>query len=65
MTTAALVRYTTDVVAVAAVSTWLQPSWLDALSDISAFSAKLVPILGCVWLIIQIGGYFLKKDRKP
>ena len=65
MTTAAVIKYATDAVAVAAVSTWFQPSWLDALSDISIFSAKLVPILGCVWLLIQIGGYFLKKDRKP
>lgn len=43
-------RVTNTVAAGAVVSPW----WLPSLSDISQFAALMLPVLGCVWLIVQI-----------
>lgn len=39
------------------------PIWLDHLSGVAA---AFIPILGCLWLIIQIGGFIWEthKDNK-
>lgn len=41
----------TDAIAVAGATS---PIWLPALSDVSQVAALLLPILGVVWLIVQI-----------
>lgn len=42
----------TDTGAVAAIAS---PWWLPALHDVSQFAAFLLPILGVIWLAVQIG----------
>lgn len=42
----------TDTGAVAAIAS---PWWLPALHDVSQFAAEWLPILGAVWLVVQIG----------
>lgn len=49
---------TTNTVAVGAVAS---PFWLD---HVSAAAASLLPVFGCIWLIIQIAHFLLKKDKK-
>ena len=53
-------KVATDVGAVAAV---FSPFWLPTLQAVSEVAAMLVPILGAVWLTIQIT-YFLFRARK-
>lgn len=48
----------TDVVAGAAVAS---PIWLPWLQQTSEVAGLLVPILGAVWLIVQIIGYLGRK----
>ncbi|WP_287339965.1 hypothetical protein [Mesorhizobium sp.] len=43
-------RATNTIAAGAAVS----PFWLPSLADVSQGAALLLPVLGCVWLIVQI-----------
>jgi hypothetical protein len=43
-------RVTTGVAAGAIIS----PAWLPALKDLSETAALLLPILGAVWLFVQI-----------
>lgn len=50
----------TDAVAVAGATS---PIWLPALSNISQVAALLLPILGAVWLIVQIVTKLM--DRHP
>lgn len=40
-----------------AIGATVSPLWLQYVSDTSSV---LLPILGALWLIIQIVGYFLK-----
>ena len=42
----------TDTGAVAAIAS---PWWLPALHDVSQISAFLLPIIGVIWLAVQIG----------
>lgn len=49
----------TDGVAVTAVAS---PVWLPALQSVSDLAALVVPILGAIWLFVQIWGYLTKKD---
>ena len=42
----------TDTGAVAAI---ISPWWLPTLHDVSQFAAEWLPILGALWLIVQIG----------
>lgn len=44
----------TDAVAVLAVISGLNPGVYEWLSEISQVAALLVPILGCIWLGVQI-----------
>lgn len=44
----------TDVVAILAVITGIHPGIYEWLSEISQLAALLVPILGCLWLGVQI-----------
>jgi hypothetical protein len=50
----------TDTVAAAAV---VSPFWLPILQDVSGIAALIVPILGAIWLVVQIVGYFRRKDK--
>ena len=47
----------TDAVAVAAVAS---PIWLE---HVSQGAALVLPILGCLWLAVQIVGYLVKKGK--
>lgn len=38
----------------AATLALFSPMWLPMLQDVSAFAALLLPILGGLWLIVQI-----------
>jgi hypothetical protein len=49
----------TDVVAVAGIAS---PFWLPALQDASTIAALVLPILGVIWLLVQIVGYMKKDD---
>jgi hypothetical protein len=44
----------TDAVAIVAVITGLNPSFYYWLSEISGLAALLMPVLGCMWLGVQI-----------
>lgn len=44
----------TDALAILAVITGINPQIYLYLSEISAFAALLMPILGCMWLGVQI-----------
>jgi len=45
------VEYATDAVAAAAVTS---PMWLEWLREASLIAGLMVPILGAVWLLVQI-----------
>jgi hypothetical protein len=49
-----------NTVAVGAVAT---PVWWPALNNISEVAAVILPILGVVWLVVQIIGYLLKAGK--
>ena len=44
----------TDAVAILAVLTGLNPDYYWYISQTSQFAALLLPILGCIWLGVQI-----------
>lgn len=44
----------TDAIAILAVITGINPAVYYWLSEISALAALLLPILGCMWLGVQI-----------
>lgn len=44
-------EYTTDTAAVAAIAS---PLWLPTLHTVSELAALIVPILGALWLAVQI-----------
>jgi hypothetical protein len=56
-----LVERTTDGLAVGAVSSWL---WLPSLNQLSDISAQLLPIVGLVWLVIQMVYYLQARFRR-
>jgi Na+/alanine symporter len=56
-----IVDRVTDGVAVSAVTS---PVWLPGLQQLSELSGLVVPILGAIWLIIQIVGYLHSKRKK-
>lgn len=39
---------------VGAVGAIVSPIWLPHLHDVSTWAGELAPVLGCVWLILQI-----------
>lgn len=49
----------TDGVAVGMVSS---PVWLPGLQQVSEIAALVVPILGAIWLLVQILGYLTRRD---
>lgn len=50
---------------VAAVSAITSPWWLTILKSVSDGAALVLPILGVIWLVIQMTSWFLKrKDPK-
>lgn len=51
----------TDAIAAGAVSS---PFWLPSLQHASEAAALVVPILGAIWLIVQIAGYVWGKYRE-
>lgn len=42
----------------------ISPWWLPWLQTVSETAALVLPILGVLWLVIQMVGYFRKKNRK-
>ena len=40
------------------------PWWLPALNDVSTVAAEMLPILGVVWLVVQISGYIIRLTKK-
>lgn len=44
----------TDGVAILAVLSWVNPKIFEWLSDFSQLAALMLPILGCIWLGVQI-----------
>lgn len=50
-------RTTNAIAAGAATSPW----WLPSLADVSQTAALMLPILGVVWLLIQITAKFIGK----
>lgn len=44
-----------------ALSAVASPFWLPVLTPVSQVAAIMLPILGCVWLVVQIA--FKIKDR--
>ena len=51
---------TPAVASAAATSPW----WLPALAKVSEVAAFALPILGCVWLAVQITGYLLRLRKR-
>lgn len=47
---------TDNVTAVIAASAVASPVWLPFLQDVSGVAVIIAPILGTIWLIVQIGG---------
>lgn len=59
-----MIDQSTNAVATAAVSS---PVWLPSLRDTSEVAGLFLPILGAVWLTVQIVGYvvrYRKEHRK-
>lgn len=50
-------KTTTGVAAGAVFSPW----WLPTLADVSQISAQLLPIIGLLWLLIQIVHWIVKR----
>jgi len=40
------------------------PLWLPVLQSVSQGAALILPILGVIWLVVQMTDYFNKKMRK-
>lgn len=55
-----MIHGTSNAVAVGAVTS---PLWLEQLQQWSEVAATVVPILGAIWLAIQILGYIWKHLR--
>jgi hypothetical protein len=51
----------TDTGATAALTS---PLWLPSLHSVSEFAALILPILGAVWLVLQICGRLLALSKK-
>lgn len=47
----------------AAVGAIASPWWLEILKAISAGAAFILPILGVIWLVIQMTDYFARKKK--
>lgn len=52
-----MIQQSSNVVAIGAVTS---PLWLEQLQQLSDIAATVVPILGAIWLAIQILGYLWK-----
>jgi hypothetical protein len=53
-------KVATDVGAVAALTS---PYWLPTLHTVSEIAALIVPILGAIWLVIQITHYLYRISK--
>lgn len=51
-------RVTNTIAAGAVVSPW----WMPSLADVSVTAAQLLPILGSVWLVVQIITRLTRRD---
>lgn len=60
MTIQSLTERTTDGIAIASVTS---PVWLPGLQHISETAALVVPILGAIWLVVQILGYTIDRRK--
>lgn len=50
--------------AVIAAGAITSPLWRQALQSVSEDAALLAPILGCLWLIVQIGAKIIETRRR-
>lgn len=50
----------TDGIAALAVLSWFNPTLFSWLNDASQLAALIAPILGAIWLLIQISGWARK-----
>ena len=57
-----MVDHSTTAIAAVAVSS---PFWLPGLKTVSEVAALLLPILGAVWLVVQIAGYIIRYRKEP
>jgi hypothetical protein len=58
-----MIERATDGVALLAVLSWMNPSVLAWLSDVSQLAALATPILGFAWLAIRLCEWTYKKLR--
>lgn len=56
-----IIRVADTTIAVSAVT---YPFWRRALHDWSEIASDLAPIFGCIWLLVQIAGYFVAREAK-
>lgn len=50
-----IIERATDGIALAAIAALAAPDWPAWLATVSQDAALALPILGCLWLIVQIG----------
>lgn len=58
-----MIERATDGVAFLAVLSWMNPTLLVWLSDVSQLAALATPILGFIWLAIRIGVWVYRALR--
>lgn len=58
-----MVERATDGVALMAVLSWMNPTLLSWLSDVSQLAALATPILGFMWLFIRLCEWVYRKLR--
>lgn len=58
-----MIERATDGIAVMAVLSWMNPSVLAWLSDVSQLAALATPILGFAWLFIRLCEWTYRKLR--
>lgn len=56
-----MIDHSTTAIASAAVAS---PIWLPSLKVVSDVAALLLPILGAVWLVVQIAGYIIRYRKE-
>jgi flagellar biogenesis protein FliO len=59
-----MIPHLDDATTAAAGAALTSPLWLPVLQDVSSLSALLLPILGAVWLIVQIVVRIHERDKK-
>jgi hypothetical protein len=58
--TGTLMERATDVIATIGVATWFTPELYDFTASVSQGAALFMPVLGCIWLGVQIWSRIFK-----